>query len=77
MWKLLGTMYCIVNLNNIYTTTVRLLGRLRYDLHMGDYRTAGLSWVGFEPEVKIPKQYIGKFEYHAFKSHAVKNSLFG
>jgi len=32
---------------------------------------------GFTPELKIPKQDVGKYEYHAQKVLTVKDSLFG
>jgi len=74
--KLPSTMYFIVYLDNYYTT-VPLLGRLRHDLHMGACGTARPSSAGFPPQLKIPKQDIGKYEYHALKVLTVKDSLFG
>jgi hypothetical protein len=74
--KLPSTMYFIVYLDNFYTT-VPLLGRLRHDLHMGACGTARPSSAGFPPELKISKQDIGKYEYHALKVLTVKDSLFG
>jgi hypothetical protein len=74
--KLPSTMYFIVYLDNLYTT-VPLLGRLHHDLHMGACGTACPSSAGFPPELKIPKQAIGKYEYHALNVLTAKASLFG
>jgi len=74
--KLPSTMYFIVYLDN-FNTTVPLLGRLRHDLHMGACGTVRPSSAGFPPELKILKQDIGKYEYHALKVLTVKDSLFG
>jgi hypothetical protein len=37
--------------------------------------TAYLSSVGFPPEIKIPKQDVGKYKYHTLKVLAIKDSL--
>jgi len=76
VWKVPSTMYFILYLDNFYTT-VPLLGRLCHDLHMGACGTAHPSSAGFPPELKIPKQDIGKYEYHALNVLTVKDSLFG
>ena len=44
---------------------------------MGVCGTAHPSSAEFLPELKIPKQDVGKYEYHALKVLAVKDSLFG
>jgi hypothetical protein len=44
---------------------------------MGACGTARPSSAGFPPELKIQKQDIGKYEYHALKVLTVKDSLFG
>ena len=69
-------MYCIIYLDNFYTT-VPLLGRLHHDLHMGACGTACPASAEVPPELKILKQDVGKYEYHSSKVLAVKNSLFG
>jgi len=74
--KLSGTMYWVLYQDNFYTT-VSLLGRLRHDLHMGACGTAHPSSAEFPPELQIPKKDVGKYEYHALKVLAVKDSLFG
>jgi len=67
-------MYFIVSLDNFYTT-VSLLGRLRHYLYMGACGTARASSAGFPLELNIPKQDIGKYEYHALKVVTVKDSF--
>jgi len=74
--KISSTKYSIVYLDNLFST-VPLLGRLHHDLHMGVCGTAHPSSAEFLPELKIPKQDVGKYEYHALKVLAVKDSLFG
>jgi len=69
-------MYWIFYLDNFYSI-VPLLGRLRHDVHMGACGTAHPSSAEFPPEVKIPKQDVGTYEYHALKVLAVKDILFG
>lgn len=71
-----STMYWIVYLDDIYTT-IPVLWRLYHDLHMGACGTAYHSSCEFPPELKIPKQDVGQYEYHALKVFAVKDSLFG
>jgi len=44
---------------------------------MGACGTAYHSSCEFPPELKIPKQDVGQYEYHALKVFAVKDSLFG
>jgi hypothetical protein len=73
--KLPATVYRIVYLDDIYTT-VPLVGRLRHDLHMGACGPVHLSSADFPPELKIPKQDVGKYEYHALKVLAIKDSVF-
>jgi hypothetical protein len=74
--KLPITLYFTVSLDNVYTT-VPLLARLRHDWHMGASGTALPSSAGLTPELKILKQDIGKYEYHALKVLTVQDSLFG
>ena len=74
--KLPGTTYWTVFLDNVYIR-VPSFGRLYHDLHMGSCGTARHSSADFPPELKIPNHDIGKYEYHALKALAVKNSLFG
>jgi hypothetical protein len=68
--------YWIVYLDNIYTT-VPWLGRLRHNWRIGACGTSSPSSAEFPPELKIPKQDVGKYKYHALKVLAVKDSLFG
>jgi hypothetical protein len=74
--KLYSTMYLIAYLDNIYTT-VPPLGRLRHDLNMGACGTARSSSAEYPPQLTIPKQDIGNYEYHALKVLTVKDSYFG
>jgi len=69
-------MYWIAHLDDSYTTGT-WLGRLRHDLHMGARGSAHPMSAEVALQLNIQKHDVGKYEYHAFKIHAVKNSLFG
>jgi hypothetical protein len=43
---------------------------------MGACGPVHLSSADFPPELKIPKQDVGKYEYHALKVLAIKDSVF-
>jgi len=71
-----STMRWIVYLDNIYTT-VPLLGRLHHTVHMRAGGNACSFLAEFPPEHNIPKQDVGKYEYHALKVLAIEINLFG